>query len=53
MNVPIKLNTSPGTRPARNNNHPTGDQGRYAIEAKNLNFYYGDFLAVKDVNVNG
>jgi phosphate transport system ATP-binding protein len=25
--------------------------GKYAIEARNLNIYYGDFLAVRDVNL--
>ncbi len=28
----------------------TSNDNHYAIEAKNLNIYYGDFLAVKDVN---
>jgi phosphate transport system ATP-binding protein len=31
--------------------HPTPTNGNYAIEAKNLQIYYGDFLAVADVNL--
>lgn len=32
--------------------NPTDNNGRYAIQAHNLHVYYGDFLAVKDVNLN-
>jgi phosphate transport system ATP-binding protein len=31
--------------------HATPVNGPYAIEAQNLNVYYGDFLAIKDVNL--
>ena len=33
---------NPGLQPA----------GNYAIQTRNLNIYYGDFLAVKDINLN-
>jgi phosphate transport system ATP-binding protein len=32
--------------------NPETSNGRYVFEAKNLNLFYGDFLAVKDVNLN-
>ena len=51
MNVSIKLNTSASSPASANNAHAPGENGQYAIEAKNLNLYYGDFLAVKDVNL--
>jgi phosphate transport system ATP-binding protein len=35
---------------ANNKSTPTNN-GRYAIEAKNVNIYYGDFRAVKEVNL--
>jgi phosphate transport system ATP-binding protein len=31
--------------------NPESSNGRYAIEAKDLNLYYGDFRAVKDANM--
>jgi phosphate transport system ATP-binding protein len=50
MNISIKLNTQ--MNPAES---PDGKgdsmNGRYAIEARHLNLYYGNFLAVKDVNL--
>ena len=37
------------TAPTQNNNKRAEDN--YAIESRNLNLYYGDFRAVKDVNL--
>jgi len=31
--------------------NPTSNNGQYAIEAQNLSIHYGDFVAVKDVNL--
>ncbi len=33
-------------------NHTIPSNGNYAIEARNLHVYYGNFLAVKDVSLN-
>jgi phosphate transport system ATP-binding protein len=51
MNVSIKLNTSASSAAQANQAHQPGENGRYAIEAINLNLYYGNFRAVKDVNL--
>ena len=52
MNVSIKLNT-PASAPAAAKNSPApGENVRYAIEAQDLNLYYGSFRAVKDVNLS-
>ena len=34
------------------NSRPPSTNGRYAIEARDLSVYYGDFRAVKDVNLS-
>jgi phosphate transport system ATP-binding protein len=51
MNVSIKLNTSQSSPAPANNAHQAGENGRYVIEAKDLNIYYGEFRAVKEVNL--
>jgi phosphate transport system ATP-binding protein len=51
MNVSIQINTPMSSAAPANNSHETGGNGRYAIEAKDLNIYYGAFRAVKDVNL--
>jgi phosphate transport system ATP-binding protein len=51
MNVSIKLNTSTTSPADAKTAHEAGENGVYAIEAKDLNIYYGNFRAVKDVNV--
>jgi phosphate transport system ATP-binding protein len=50
MSISINLNTSPqqnqgSAQPASRTN------GKYAIEARNLSIFYGNFRAVKDVNI--
>lgn len=51
MNPMIKLSTPTSTPSPSNLDQQMGENGRYAIEARNLNLYYGNFLAVKDVNL--
>ena len=51
MNVSIQLNTPMSSAAPANNAHEAGENGRYAIEVKDLNLYYGAFRAVKDVNL--
>jgi phosphate transport system ATP-binding protein len=46
MNLRIQLNNSKAE-----NSTASESNGLYAIEARNLHVYYGDFLAVKDVNL--
>jgi phosphate transport system ATP-binding protein len=51
MKVSIKLdNPTPAPSPS-SIAQQIGENGRLAIEAKNLNIYYGSFRAVKDVNL--
>jgi phosphate transport system ATP-binding protein len=47
MNLRIQLN-SPASSPSEES---SSSNGHHAIEAKNLHVYYGDFLAVKDINL--
>jgi phosphate transport system ATP-binding protein len=42
--IELKINTQPGIEVALSNGH-------YAIEARNLHVYYGDFMAIKNVNL--
>jgi phosphate transport system ATP-binding protein len=51
MNVSIKLNTQPTSPSPANNSQKPSENGRYVIEAKDLNLFYGDFRAVKEVNL--
>jgi phosphate transport system ATP-binding protein len=51
MNVSIKLNTPQSSPAPAHNAHQAGENGHYVIEAKDLNIYYGEFRAVKEVNL--
>ena len=51
MNVSIKLNTQPTSPSPANISQKPSENSRYVIEAKDLNLYYGDFRAVKEVNL--
>jgi phosphate transport system ATP-binding protein len=52
MNVSIKLNTSANSPAPAKIDHRHTQNIRYAIEAKNLDLYYGNFRAVKEVNLS-
>jgi phosphate transport system ATP-binding protein len=51
MNVSIKLNNPSYATATTNGAHGTPADRRYAIEARDLSIYYGDFRAVKEVNL--
>jgi phosphate transport system ATP-binding protein len=50
MSISIKLNTQMNSAVSPDGKGDSTN-GRYAIEARHLNLYYGNFLAVKDVNL--
>jgi phosphate transport system ATP-binding protein len=52
MNISIKLKDAPSLAAPANGASDAAGTIRYAIEARDLNLYYGEFRAVKEVNLS-